>query len=111
MQLSAEIDTFTHAETIVSAISNQLIGKDLFELHSLAVVESNDLATNTVTCDFRFTGDVDRDAVKDYILSQVRDHPQVKTWVLSANLSWHRCTHDDLSVKNCKTTEYFSWSK
>ena len=111
-----ECDTLTHAETIYSAISNRLIGKDVFETHNLFVGQTIDTtisadSKNMVSFDFRFNGDADRDDLKDYIKDQVENHPTVKTWVISASLSWHRCTHDDPSVKNCKTTEFFEWSK
>ena len=40
VSLRVEIDTLNHAETIRDAISLELVGKDIFENHTLDVVDS-----------------------------------------------------------------------
>lgn len=105
----ADVDTFTHAETIVSAISNELIGKDVFELHNL--IANSNAGINFVTLDGRFNNSVDREAIKDYLLDQISSHPVVKTWVTRAVLQTHLCSHDNQDVQDCKTTQWWEWSR
>jgi hypothetical protein len=105
IQLEAVIDTEAHADTIIAAITTQLIGKNIFESHNLAR-DVNDEGKPFLVFDCRFNSRIDRDDIKTWIRNQVKDHPVVKTWVQSVKLTTHLCTHGDIEVKNCKTTEY-----
>lgn len=105
------VDTVQHAQTIKNNIVNELAGKDIFETHTLTgyVDEEGQIK---VIADLRFNNGVHRDGVKNWIKAQVRDHPTVKTWVQSASLTVHRCTHGDAEVQNCGTTDFVrEWTK
>ena len=110
IKLTAVVDTNAHADTIISLVRNQLIGKDLFDEHHLNRDIDGD-GNIVLGFDFRFNNDMDRDSIKDWIKDQIQTHPQVKNWVQSAKISWHRCTHGDAVVKPCTETEYNIWSK
>lgn len=81
------------------------MGKDVFEEHGLHR-GVNDQGQVYLSFDCRFNDDIDRDSIKTWLRNQFRDHPIVKTWILSAQLSVHRCTHDDVIVKPCNETDY-----
>ena len=104
-----EIDTKAHAETIKNEIQNQLIGKDIFEKHSFSTFQFD--SKNYLIGDWRFNKAIDRDAVKDWVRDQAENHPIVKTWIQNAKISWHLCTHDNPEIKDCRTTNYFEWTK
>lgn len=106
LQLTAVIDTETHADTIIASIRTQLVGKDVFEEHSLK--RSVDVETGKILLcfDLRFNSEIDRNSVRTWLRDQVRDHPVVKTWVQSVTLTRHECSHDDVTVQDCKTTDY-----
>ena len=108
LKLSAVIDTEAHADTIIGQIRTRLVGKDIFEEHNL-FRELNENGTVELVAEFRFNNRIDRDDVKTWIKNQVQTHPQVKNWVQSARVTDHICSHDDVSVKDCKTTEYIEW--
>ena len=55
--------------------------------------------------DARFDTEAKRNAVRTVILNAVSSHAILQQR-LEGTLSWHLCTHDDLSIKNCKTTGY-----
>lgn len=108
--LEAIVDTENHANTIISNVSSQLVGKDIFQNHRLTkFIEIN--GTVNVFFDCRFNNNVDRDAIKDWVRDQIENHPQVKTWVSLAKVSWHRCTHNNQNFESCLLTNYFEWSK
>ena len=106
LQLQAVIDTTAHADTIIAAIRAELVGKDFFEEHSLK--RGTDIETGEIKLvfDFRFNSEVDRNAIRAWIKDQVKDHPVVKTWVVSVKLTRHTCTHDDVEIKPCTETDY-----
>lgn|SRR3990167_9973054 len=107
LQLQAVIDTEAHADTIIASIRAELVGKDVFEEHSLSkYVDALNDNKVTLVFDFRFNNRIHRDDVKTWLKNQVRDHPVVKTWVESVKLTQHTCTHDDVEVKPCTETEY-----
>ena len=108
IRFEAAIDTEAHANTIKDSITNWIIGKDIFEIHTVDVF---DLDILTVVAEFRFNNQVDRDTLKDWIKDRVSSHPQVKNWVLSAKISTHNCTHNDAVVQNCGTTNYLEWER
>jgi hypothetical protein len=112
-KLYAEVDTMAHANTIKNNIQNQLVGKDIFEEHSLSAFDDTSGLSGKilVVAEWRFNNAIDRDAMREWIKDQVQNHPQVKIWVSVAKLSWHRCTHDDATVENCTTTNYAEWNK
>ena len=110
LQMTARIDTLAHAITIRNAIRDELIGKDIFEEHSLMGFVDGD-GTVVGNLDVRFNSDVDRNSVRDWIEDQIQNHPQIKNWILQAKVWWHRCTHDEIAVNNCGTTEYAKWVK
>lgn len=104
------IDTMAHAQTIRNSIVSELVGKDIFEQHSLGA-SINENGEIEGVAEWRFNNDVDRDAIRTWLQNQVQNHPQVKNWVSSARLSWHRCTHDEVSPESCKATDYLEWTK
>ena len=110
LKLSAVIDTEAHADMIITQIRNKLVGKDIFEEHNLSRSLNEDGSIG-LNFDFRFNSRIDRDDVKTWIKNQVQTHPQVKNWVQSVRVVDHLCTHDDMSVKDCKTTEYLEWER
>ena len=111
--LYAEVDTLAHANTIKTNIQTQLVGKDIFEEHQFLIAEGGTVGESIIRiiAEWRFNNAVDRDALKDWAQDQIQSHPQVKNWVSKAKLVWHRCTHDEQIVENCKTTNYVEWSK
>jgi hypothetical protein len=105
LKLLAVIDTESHADTIIAAIRAEIVGKDVFEEHSSSR-GLNEAGQVELTFDFRFNSGVDRDAVRTWLKDQVKDHPVVKTWVQSVKLTRHECSHDSITVVDCKTTNY-----
>lgn len=110
-KLYAEVDTLAHAETIRQSLENRLVGKDIFEQHSLSAGFDSLEGKNVVTVEVRFNNAVDRDDVRDWIKNQVQNHSQVKNWVQAVTVTTHLCSHDDAEVKDCKTTEYLEWQR
>lgn len=111
-KLVATFDTAAHGLTVMNSLSNQLVGKDVFEQHSLnGFLDQENGNAPTLIAEWRFNSAVDRDALKDWARNQIESHPQVKNWTQTARLSWHRCTHNDQTIENCKTTDYFEWVK
>ena len=110
LKLRAVIDTEPHADMIISSIRNKLIGKDIFEEHSLKRFKNEEDKTE-LSLDFRFNSQVDRDDVKDWMKDQVHNHPQIKNWVLLAKVVEHLCSHDSSTVLDCRTTEYVEWTR
>ena len=107
IKLEAVIDSVAHANTIISSIESRLVGKDIFQDKNLTVSETDDEPRKPlIIFDCRFNSRIDRDDVKTWLRGQIKDHPVVKTWIESVKLTTHLCTHDDVSVKDCKTTEY-----
>lgn len=110
IRITLTVDTLSHATTIANSINNRLVGKDLFENHGVnAFVDEN--GVNTVSAEIRFNGQADRDELKDWAKDQVQNHPQVKTWVLSASVVTHSCSHDDSDVKDCTTKDFLRWER
>lgn len=109
--ITLEVDTLAHATTIANAINTRLSGKDIFENHGVSAYFDSLSNRNFVSADLRFNARLDRDDVIDWAKDQVRNHPQVKVWVLSAKVVTHLCSHDDAEVKNCKTTDYLEWER
>jgi len=111
-QVEVTFDTLAHAEQVRDWLVQQLVGKDVFEQHSLGVgLDDLQGKVPTLTADWRFNLGLDRDALVAVIKDRVQHHPQVKVWVRAAKLSWHRCTHDEAVVQNCQTTDFFSWER
>ena len=108
LKIQAIIDTEAHADTIIGQIRTRLVGKDIFEEHNLSR-QVDEFGQAELNFDFRFNSRIDRDDVKTWIKNQVQTHPQVKNWVQSARVVDHLCTHDSLTVLDCKTTEYLEW--
>lgn len=108
-----EVDTAAHGQTIRTAIQNRLAGKDIFETHVFDFGSVNDIGSDAVwgVLECRFNSKIDRDDIKDWLKDQVQNHPQIKNWILKAEIKDHLCSHDDAEVKDCRTTEYFEWSK
>ena len=109
LSITVYFDTLAHAETAKTALENKLVGKDVFDLSAVTV--SDDDGRPTLHLEGRFNSAVDRDDVLDWIRDQVDNHPTVKTWVTGYQISRHLCSHDDLEVKDCKTTLYVEWTK
>jgi len=110
INLEAVIDTVAHAQTIRDYVQDQLAGKDIFEQRALKYSVNGDGQVE-FNFDVRFNSEVDRNAVKDWILQQINDHPTVKNWFLRAELSIHRCTHDEAKIQSCDMTDFFLWAK
>ena len=112
-RLYAEVDTLAHANTIKNSITNELAGKDIFEEHGFGVRQGDILNPNKIIvyAEWRFNTAIDRDEIREWLKDQIQNHPQVKNWVSVARLSWHRCTHDEEIVKDCRTTNYAEWNK
>ena len=108
MRVTSVIDTVVHANTIINNLRTELIGKDIFDEISF-VRSTNEFGLPEIFGEWRFNSRIDRDAVVDWIKGQVRDNSVVKTWVQSVEIITHLCTHDDLEVKDCSTTEYIRW--
>lgn len=109
ISIELEVDTIAHANTIRDAIVSRLVGKDIFEQHSLMSFFDSETSKNMVIAEVRFNGAVDRDDVLNWVKNQVQTHPQVKVWVTRASVVSHLCSHDDEEVNNCRTTEYVEW--
>src|SRR3990167_4869093 len=105
LQLQAVIDTEAHADTIIASIRAELVGKDVFEEHSLQR-SKDDHDRVLIIFDFRFNSEIDRDSVKTCLRDQVRDHLVVKTWVRSVKLTKHQCSHDESTILDCKATDF-----
>lgn len=105
LDLWAIIDTTGHADTIINSVRNELSGKDVFEEHSL-IRTVNDAGQIELNFDFRFNSSDDRNAVRTWAKDQIKDHPVVKTWIVSARLSRHECPHDEISVIPCNKSNY-----
>ncbi len=112
IKIYCEVDTLAHASTIKNAIQNHIVGKDIFNVENISHSLDNITGIIRVSSDIRFNSRTDRDELVTWIKDQIQTNPQVKTWVLKADVTSHLCTHDDASVQDCKTTEYnFEFSK
>ena len=101
-------DTLAHANTVKTSVATQLVGKDIFEEHRFSTfVDSDD--GPTLLGEWRFNNEVDRDSLKDWILNQIQNHPVVKSWIETARVSWHSCTHNDPVIRDCRTSSYSEW--
>ena len=109
IKIIAEVDTLAHAQTIATAIANRVVSTDIFDQHGLVAYFDGLESKNLVVAEFRFNNVIDRNNVLDWIKNQVQNHPQVKTWVNSATVTTHLCSHDDAEVLDCKTTEFMEW--
>lgn len=107
LKLLAEFDTLTHAETVRDAAVSEVSSKDVYEEHSREARIDPDTGNPTLTIEWRFNNETDRNDMRDWIQDQLQN--VVNAWVTKVTLSWHTCTHDDLSVKDCKTTDYAEW--
>lgn len=110
LKLVAIIDTLSHAKTIKSTLISELSGKDIFESHALnhAIQEDGSVL---VHAEARFNSSIDRDQIKNWIISQITEHPSVKTWVQKYELSWHLCSHGDPVVTDCRESQFSMLSK
>ena len=82
INLRATFDTMAHADTVKDAVALRIADKDIFESHALGTLVDEDGA-NALYFDFRFNVDAHRDDLKDYMVDQIQNHPQVKNWVQS----------------------------
>jgi len=110
LKLQAVIDTEANADTIITQIRNELVGKDIFEEHNLSYQIDESGQVNLIF-DFRFNNRIDRDDMKNWIKDQAQNNPQVKDWIQSVTVTEHLCSHDDVSIKDCTTTEYVRWER
>ena len=107
--LYAEIDTLVHANQIKTSLQNELAGKDVFEEHHFNLVQID--SKNVLTAEWRFNKGPERDALRDWAKDQIQNDPVVKTWIQTAKLSWHLCSHDDAQIKDCRSTSYEEFIK
>lgn len=110
LKVEATLDTLGHAMTVVSSLTVQLSGKDIFDTLALTAFR-NSMGDPIVSADIRFNSDVDRNTVRTWVRDQLDTHPIVKTWVQQALVSWHQCSHADTAIQNCHTTAYAEWSR
>ena len=66
LQLQAVIDTEAHADTIITNIRAELVGKDIFEEQDLSRGINEDGQVE-INFDFRFNSRVDRNDVKTWL--------------------------------------------
>ena len=104
IELNLLVDTQGHANTIINNLRTQLQGKEIFETHVFDSIASTDGVW--IRGSWRFNKQLDRDNVKEWIRDKIQDNPQVKDWILKAELSWHICTHDDAEVRNCNEMQF-----
>ena len=106
LQLRAVIDTGVHADTIITAIRAELVGKDIFK--ELVVGRALDeLQRVVLKVDILFNSRIDRNKVTAWLDKQANGNlSTVKTWILSVKAFSHTCTHDDPVILPCDTTEY-----
>ena len=111
IQITVIIDTLAHASTIKDNIQSRLVGKDIFKTTSLSHGQNQEGNGYLVSAEIRFNGNVDRDDIVDWLKDQIQNHPQVKTWISYAKVTTHDCSHDDLEVRDCRTTNLVEWTK
>ena len=111
IMVSAVVDTENHADTLLNMINNRVSGKDIFEIHNVSKgfnVLSNEICLGA---DIRFNSRIDRDDLKTFIIYEVLNKNPQKNWIIRLNANDHLCSHDDIEVKDCKTTEFLEWVK
>ena len=106
-----DCDTLTHAETIRDAFNLQLVGKSIFENHGVSASFNTHINKTLFISNLRMNIESERDTLWTYIIDKASTDVVVKNWVLSAKVNRHLCTHDDLKVKDCKTTSYEEFLK
>lgn len=105
INFNLKIDTTAHANTLKTNIENRLSGMDFFENEGVKL--SSGESKNILFFEARLNKRIERDELKDWIIDQIQNHPQVKNWILpGSKIVVHFCSHDDLTIKDCKTTEY-----
>jgi hypothetical protein len=108
VKLLATVDNAAHATTIRDGVVANLVGKDVFESANVSFQRSNRGGVELVV-DVRFNNDSDRDSIRDWILSQVRDTVPTRNWVSAGRLEYHLCSHDNAIVQPC--TAITVWEK
>ena len=108
VQLWGIIDTVAHAQTVKQAVTDELVGKDIFELHDLDWTVLEDSSVE-FTFDARFNTDLDRNAIVTWIRNQLAEHPTVKTWFLELKVWWHTCDHDNAEPDGCSDATLTRW--
>ena len=108
---TAYMDTENHSNQGVSAINSELIGMDVFENHGVSSFFDPELGEWILSVNVRFNSRIDRDDLDAFLKNRSLNRIQTKAWFKSVKASTHLCSHDDPSVKDCKTTEYVEWRK
>lgn len=108
ISISAVIDTTAHALQILSAISSEISGRDIFKNHGISLGQTDD-GRILITAELMFNRTSHRDALKDLIIARVRDNPVIRTWILTGTqVTRHTCTHDEPEdqIRPCTETAY-----
>lgn len=105
IKVVATFDTLAHAQTVKNNLDLELAGKDIFRKDAISISQGSD-NQNTLVFDVRLNRIAHRDSLKDAIVDRIRDNVVTKTWVTSARIEWHTCTHADQVVKSCKETDF-----
>ena len=109
VMIQAVIDTGVHAQLILDFVVQELIGKNIFENHGVGFgLEVTDWI---FSADVRFNSRADRDTVDAFLRNRALVRPQTRDWFKSVKANSHLCTHDDVEVKDCTTTEFVPWGK
>ena len=110
ISMVSTIDSEEHVETFTLMIDTQLAGKSIYgDLNQSKIFD--DEGNLLLALDIRFNEPSEMHSLKDWLIDQFGSHPVFGKWFKSANINWHRCTHDDLLVENCSLTEYSEWNK
>ena len=104
LTLNARFPTQAVADQAKALLDSTVVSGSLFKVDRTTVF-MDDEDRVWLLVDARYTTEVARNLRRTAVTSLVSTNP-ILSQRLEATLSWHRCTHDDLSVKDCRTTEY-----
>mgnify|MGYP001612338168 CR=1 FL=1 len=106
------IDTLPHANTILSNLSTKLATYTKFSTDTPFSISTEDDGSIAIYGDIRLTRRIDSDEIMGWVRSQLRDHPAVKTWILSARVTRHNCNHSDGQSMACDQNDFsVVWEK
>lgn len=97
----------TDAEGVRSQIHSKLLSIPLYRIVNVSTM--NDSAVFFASGDVMFNDTGSRDSFKTWVLGKLMAGSIVGGWidlVKGAFLRWHDCSHEDLSVHDCRDSSY-----
>ena len=109
LKVTVVTKTFPQAVFIKSAIDQRLVGKPIVDGSTYAFIDGDTMFPN-FTFNLRLQSSLDRDDVLNFLKDKLQNNQQIKDSVVSAEIEWHDCSHDDARIVDCKSNHQV-WSQ